>query len=97
MNVQMDYTADWVDVSVSDTGVGIAPEFLPFVFERFRQSDGAERVTRAGLGLGLAIVKELVELHRGTISVESAGLGQGATFRLRLPIVPTAEPETSRT
>lgn len=97
VNVQMDYTADWVDVSVSDTGVGIAPEFLPFVFERFRQSDGAERVTRAGLGLGLAIVKELVELHRGTISVESAGLGQGATFRLRLPIVPTAEPETSRT
>ena len=95
VNVQMDRTADSVDISVSDTGVGIAPEFLPFVFERFRQSDGAERVTRAGLGLGLAIVKELVELHRGTISVESAGPGQGATFRLRLPVVPTAESEIS--
>lgn len=97
VEVQMDRTADWVEVSVSDTGVGIAPEFLPFVFERFRQSDGARPVTPAGLGLGLAIVKELVELHRGTISVESAGQGRGATFRLRLPVVPTAEPEISRT
>ena len=75
----------WVEVQVSDTGIGIAPPFLPFVFDRYRQSGRAPAPERAGLGLGLAIVKELVALHGGTIDVESEGHGRGATFRLRLP------------
>jgi len=75
-----------VEIRVHDTGIGIAPEFLPYVFERFRQSDAG--VTRAygGLGLGLAITKHLVEMHGGTISVSSAGRGAGATFSVRLPL-----------
>ncbi len=73
-------------VEVSDTGRGIAPEFLPHVFERFRQADG--RITRehGGLGLGLSIVRHLVELHGGTITAESEGEGRGATFRITLPL-----------
>ena len=80
------HTADgWVEVSVRDSGVGIAPDFVPFVFDRFRQGGGPLELTRSGLGLGLAIVKELVELHRGTVTAESPGVGQGATFTFRLP------------
>ena len=71
---------------VSDTGEGIAPEFLPYVFDRFRQADMGTTRLHGGLGLGLAIVRHLAELHGGTIEAESAGLGQGATFRLRLPL-----------
>ena len=78
---------DWVELSVRDTGVGIPPEFMPFLFDRFRQGEGSPAPARPGLGLGLAIVKELVEMHRGTIAAESPGEGQGATFTLRLPIV----------
>jgi len=80
----------WVEVSVRDSGIGISPEFMPFVFDRFRQGAGPVETTRSGLGLGLAIVKELVELHRGTITAESLGVGQGATFTLRLPLVADA-------
>ena len=76
----------WVELQVSDTGIGIEPSFLPAVFDRYRQSGNAAGATRTGLGLGLAIVKELVDLHCGTIAVESAGHGCGATFRLRLPV-----------
>ena len=84
---------DSVQLVVSDTGEGIDADFLPNVFERFRQADGTHR--REGLGLGLAIVKELVELHGGTIRVSSAGKGQGTTFRATLPkYVPTAFAET---
>ena len=76
-----------VEVTVSDTGVGIAPDFLPHVFERFRQAEGAsQRGGQSGLGLGLAIVRYIVERHGGTVSAESAGLGAGATFRVRLPL-----------
>ena len=78
---------DSVEVAVRDNGLGIAPEFMPFLFDRFRQGGGPSARTRAGLGLGLAIVKELAELHRGTISAESAGEGRGATFTLRLPLM----------
>jgi len=73
-------------VRVTDTGIGISPDFLPFVFDRFRQADSSMSRRHSGLGLGMAIVRHLVELHGGTVSAESGGEGQGATFRLRLPM-----------
>jgi signal transduction histidine kinase len=74
-----------VQIRVSDTGVGIDPEFLSHVFDRFRQADGTSTRRHGGLGLGLSIVRHLVELHGGTVEAESAGVGQGATFTIRLP------------
>ncbi len=75
-----------LEISVSDTGQGIAPEFLPHVFDRFRQADSTTTRHHRGLGLGLAIVKNLVELHGGTVSAESPGVGQGSTFAVCLPV-----------
>jgi len=72
-------------ISVSDTGCGIAQEFLPHVFDRFSQADGSIRRTQGGLGLGLAIVRYLTEMHGGAVEAESAGAGGGATFTVRLP------------
>jgi CheY-like chemotaxis protein len=74
-------------ITVRDTGRGISPEFLPYVFERFRQADSSSTRTHGGLGLGLAIVRHLVELHGGFVEAESAGEGRGATFRVRLPLL----------
>jgi CheY-like chemotaxis protein len=79
---------DSLQVRVSDTGQGISRDFLPHVFERFRQQDGTSRRLQGGLGLGLAIVKELVELHGGTVRVDSPGEGQGATVTVALPVPP---------
>ncbi len=76
-----------VAVVVADTGTGIAPEFLPHVFERFRQEDAGAARIRGGLGLGLSIVQQLVELHGGTVTAASDGPGKGATFRVTLPVV----------
>ena len=76
---------DAVDVRVKDSGVGIAPDFLPHVFERFRQADSSTTRAYGGLGLGLAIARHIVELHGGTIRAESVGPGFGATFVVRLP------------
>lgn len=75
-----------VEISVSDSGEGILPEFLPHVFDRFRQQDSSTMRKHQGLGLGLSIVKQLVELHGGTVRANSAGLGQGATFVVSLPV-----------
>ncbi len=76
-----------VEITVSDTGQGISAEFLPYVFDRFRQADSVTTRRQSGLGLGLAITKHLVELHGGTIRAESPGEGQGTTFVLRLPVM----------
>ena len=75
-----------VRIQVSDTGQGILPDFLPYVFDRFRQADSSTTRQHGGLGLGLAIVKQLVELHGGSVRVESAGRDQGATFTVLLPL-----------
>ncbi|HET7618819.1 MAG TPA: ATP-binding protein [Vicinamibacterales bacterium] len=77
---------DVVEIRVSDTGAGIPPEFLPHVFDRFRQADDAAARAHGGLGLGLSIVRELVEAHRGRVHVESAGRGHGSTFTVTLPL-----------
>jgi|SRR5579883_568158 len=86
IDVWLRRAGDCLELGVRDTGGGIEPQFLPFVFDRFRQgaTDTARR--QSGLGLGLAIAKQLVELHGGTICAESGGPGQGALFRVRLPL-----------
>ena len=78
-------------IQVSDTGIGINSEFLPYVFDRFRQGDSSNARAYNGLGLGLAIVRHIVELHGGSISVESPGEGKGSTFTVKLPLIPSTE------
>ena len=98
-----------LEISVTDTGKGIEPSFLPHLFEPFRQADSSSTRAHAGLGIGLAIVRHLVELHAGSVRAESEGLGQGARFVLRFPLAdagareivepalaPTAEPREPR-
>ncbi|MBW4620260.1 MAG: response regulator [Cyanosarcina radialis HA8281-LM2] len=80
-------TTKYAQIEVSDTGIGIAPDFLPYVFEYFRQADSSSSRESGGLGLGLAIVRHLVELHGGKVRVDSLGKGQGATFTVRLPLL----------
>jgi signal transduction histidine kinase len=75
-----------VELIVSDTGVGIQPEFLPFIFERFRQADSSYTRKHGGLGIGLAIVKHVVQQHGGSVAARSEGENKGTTFTLRLPI-----------
>jgi PAS domain S-box-containing protein len=75
-----------LEISVSDTGEGIEPEFLPHLFERFSQADASSSRTHSGLGIGLALVKHLTELHGGTVRASSGGRGQGATFTVELPL-----------
>lgn len=84
VEVSCQMVEDEAQIEVRDSGIGIAAEFLPFVFDRFRQADSSMSRRHSGLGLGMAIVRHLVELHGGTVSVESAGENQGTTFRLRL-------------
>jgi signal transduction histidine kinase/ActR/RegA family two-component response regulator len=88
VQVRLERVNSHVEISVSDTGAGIEKEFLPHVFDRFRQAD--QRTTRqhGGMGLGLSIVRHLVELHGGTVRAESAGLGEGSTFTVLLPVAP---------
>jgi signal transduction histidine kinase len=85
IEVELRDEADDATVRVTDSGIGIAADFLPFVFDRFRQADSSMSRRHSGLGLGMAIVRHLVELHGGTVSAESDGEGRGATFKLRLP------------
>ena len=83
---RLEQTDSNLEITISDTGQGIAPELLPYVFDRFRQSDSSSSRRHGGLGLGLAIVRQLVELHGGTVSVESPGEGEGSTFKVQLPV-----------
>jgi len=87
VDVKIDRRDSHVELSVADTGSGISPEFLPHVFDRFRQADSSITRTQGGLGLGLAIVRHLVEVHGGTVSVESEGVaGKGSRFVVRMPV-----------
>ncbi|WP_422398716.1 ATP-binding protein [Trichormus variabilis] len=88
VEVRLEKDNNYAQVTVSDTGKGISPDFLPYVFDCFRQADSTTTRKFGGLGLGLAIVRNLVELHGGTIQAESLGEGLGATFIVRLPLMP---------
>jgi len=92
ISVRLTQTRSYAQILVTDTGKGINPEFLPYVFEHFRQEDGATTRKFGGLGLGLAIARQIVELHGGRIWVESRGEGQGASFTVELPLLHTAKP-----
>jgi signal transduction histidine kinase/ActR/RegA family two-component response regulator len=87
VQVRLERVNSHIEVTVSDTGIGIAPEFLPYVFERFRQADAGTTRERGGLGLGLSIARQLTEMHGGTIEASSAGVGHGATFRVKIPLM----------
>lgn len=86
VHVRLQRIDSTIEIVVSDTGVGISSEFLPFVFDRFRQADSSSNRAKGGLGLGLAIVRHVTELHGGTVTAESPGENQGATFTVRLPL-----------
>lgn len=90
VEIRLDSIGTYAQIQVRDTGIGISPDFLPYVFDYFRQEDG--KITRkfGGLGLGLAIVRHLTELHGGIVYAESCGEGQGATFTVRLPLIAVA-------
>jgi len=93
VNVRLNRINSHLEIGVNDTGAGIHPEFLPHVFDRFRQADGSTTRAHGGLGLGLAIVRHLVELHGGVALADSAGVGKGATFTVRLPLMLPVEPQ----
>lgn len=90
VSVTLERVNSHVEANITDTGEGIDPNFLPHVFDRFRQADATTTRRHGGLGLGLSIVKQLVELHGGQISAKSAGPGKGASFRVTLPIMVTS-------
>ncbi len=95
VEVTVDRLESRARVSVSDTGRGISPDFLPYVFDRFRQADASSTRRHGGLGLGLAICRHLIELHGGTIEAHSAGEGRGSTFSFSLPLMPQGQSKPS--
>jgi hypothetical protein len=93
IELRLEQAAGRARIVVSDTGKGIDAEFLPLIFERFRQADTSSSRREGGLGLGLALVRELVELHGGTITADSPGSGLGSTFVVELPVARSHEPQ----
>ena len=89
--IQTEQSLDCAEIKIKDSGKGIAPEFIPYVFDYFRQAESTKSRSEGGLGLGLAIVRRLVELHGGEVNVTSAGLGMGATFTVSLPLFNSRE------
>ncbi len=94
VRVELAHVESHVEVTISDTGIGIVPEFLPHVFDRFRQDDATSTRAFGGLGLGLSIVRQMVELHGGTVRADSAGVGLGSTFTVNLPLVAPSDAES---
>jgi CheY-like chemotaxis protein/two-component sensor histidine kinase len=95
VEVRLERLDSYIQIQVSDTGRGIEPDFLPYVFDRFRQADSSATRSFGGLGLGMAIVRHLVELHGGTVKAESLGVGRGATFTVKLPLLANYTPDIS--
>jgi len=91
IEVRLDVAGPYARIVVSDTGQGISDEFLPYVFERFRQNDASSARRHGGLGLGLALVRELVQLHGGNVTAASEGIGKGATFTIDLPAIASSD------
>jgi CheY-like chemotaxis protein len=87
VQIRLERINSHLEVTVSDTGQGISPEFLPYVFDRFRQAEGGTTRQYGGLGLGLAIVRQIVELHGGKVTADSPGEDKGSTFVVRLPLM----------
>jgi len=96
IEVKVERAGRYAQLCVSDSGQGINAQFLPFIFDRFRQADGTSTRQHGGLGLGLAIVRQLVELHGGTIKAESEGDGKGASFIIKLPLAPARKRSSRR-
>jgi CheY-like chemotaxis protein len=92
IDVRLDRIGNEAQITISDTGKGITPEFLPYVFDYFRQEDSSTTRQFGGLGLGLAIVRHLVELHGGQVNVSSLGIDSGATFTVNLPLLNAERP-----
>ncbi len=88
VNLHLSETQEKLILKISDTGIGISPDFLPYIFDRFRQADSTTRRNHSGLGLGLTIVSHITELHGGKVSAHSEGIGKGATFTLEIPLKP---------
>jgi signal transduction histidine kinase len=86
VHIKLEFINSYAQLQVKDTGKGISPEFMPYVFDTFRQADSSITRRFGGLGLGLAIVRHIVELHGGSVYAESPGEGKGATFTVKLPI-----------
>ncbi len=96
VQVRLERVRSYAELTVSDTGSGISPEFLPFVFDRFSQAESGSTRAYGGLGLGLGIVKNLVELHGGTVQALSPGIDKGATFAVRLPLTVACDHDVAR-
>jgi two-component system CheB/CheR fusion protein len=95
--VRLTATDTHVEIRVSDTGSGIDPQFLPYVFDRLRQGDSSNTRGGGGLGLGLSIVQHIVELHGGKVNAQSPGKGHGATFTITLPLTGAPQAEERST
>lgn len=91
IDARLAFGSSQAELSITDSGVGIEPQFVPYLFERFRQADSSSTRRYGGLGLGLAIVRNVVEMHGGSVSASSPGKGQGATFKIILPLMASAE------